>query len=88
MARQYSRMKGGAGKVAIAPGHVKGRKRGYDHIHALDAAGERLPGHFFYGTVAALLFALDIVPDHSSEIPNGSAATTLSPEASGPSAEA
>ena len=65
LARQYSRMKGGSGKVVADPGHTQRTtgSRGYDHIHAYDASGERLPGHFFYGTVGALLFAVDIVPD-------------------------
>jgi hypothetical protein len=63
LARESSRMTGGSRKVAIDAGHTKDGKRGYDHIHAMGAAVERLPGHFYSGSIAALVFALDVVPD-------------------------
>ena len=63
MAREYSRLKGGKGKVIVEKGHVNKvtGKRGYDHVHAIGRDGERLPGHFWFGKVGMLSLLLDIL---------------------------
>ena len=63
LAKQYSRMKGGTGKIKVDKAHVRDGHKGFDHVHALGPDGKRLEGHFWFGFVSTFTLILDVTGD-------------------------